>query len=167
VVDVGGGNGLLLATILRANLEMRGILFDRPEVVVGATEVLRDAGVADRCTIVDGDFFETVPTAGDAYILRQVIHDWDDSRAHRILKNCRDAMPAKGKVLVVERAVADDYRQTIAALHSDLEMLVNLGGIQRTAPEYRALLADADFNLTNVISVGDAAQFSVFEGTPT
>jgi hypothetical protein len=166
VVDGGGGNGQLIATILQANAEMSGILFDRPEVVRGAAEVLQRAGVADRCTIVGGDFFESVPTAGDAYILRQIIHDWNDSAAHVILRNCRDAIPQNGKVLIVERGVAENYRQTIPALYSDLEMMVNLGGLQRTEAEYGALFADAHFTLTNVIEVGDAAQYSVFEGTP-
>jgi hypothetical protein len=145
---------------------MRGVLFDRPEVVAGATAVLEEAGVAERCSIVRGDFFEAVPEGGDAYVLRQIIHDWDDSRAIMILTNCRRAMQSSGRLLVVERPVAMNSRETLSALHSDMEMLVNVGGLQCTEAEYRALFVDAGFRVTNVVPLGDAARYSVFEGTP-
>lgn len=158
LIDVGGGHGLLLATILREHPAMRGVLFDRPEVVAGARVTLEAAGVAERCELVGGDFFATVPPGGDAYLLRQVIHDWDDARATVILANCRRAMPEAGRLLVVERAIAPDYRQALPVLHLDLEMLVNVGGMQRTDAEYAALFATVGLHLSAVIPLGDAAQ---------
>ena len=166
LVDVGGGHGLLLATVLQAYPAMRGVLFDRPEVVVGAAAVLEEAGVADRCEIVGGNFFADVPPGGDAYMLRQIIHDWDDARAAAILANCRRAMQEPGRLLVVERRIAPDYRQALPELHVDLEMLVNVGGLQRTDAEYGTLFAATGFRLTKIVPLGDAAQFSVFEGVP-
>ena len=165
LVDVGGGHGLLLATILQAHPDLQGVLFDRPEVVAGASATLAE-GVATRCEIVGGDFFTAVPPGGDAYLLRQIIHDWDDDRATAILANCRRAMHERGRLLVVERAIASDYRDTLPVLHLDLEMLVNVGGLQRTAADYDALFAAAGFRLSRIVPLGDAAQFSIFEGQP-
>jgi O-methyltransferase/methyltransferase family protein len=166
LVDVGGGQGLLLATVLRAHPAMRGVLFDRPEVVAGAGATLEAAGVAERCEVVGGDFFRAVPPGGDAYLLRQVVHDWDDARAAVILAHCRGAMGRAGRLLVVERALASDHRRAMPELHLDLEMLVNLGGLQRTDAEYGALFAAAGFRLSAIVPLGDAAHFSVFEGLP-
>ncbi len=165
LVDVGGGHGLLLATILQAYPAMRGVLFDLPEVVAGAAPALEEAGVADRCEVGGGDFFAAV-APGDAYILRQIIHDWDDDRATVILANCRRAMQGVGRVLVVERAIGRDYRQALQVLHLDLEMLVNLSGLQRTDAEYGALFAAAGFRLGTVVPLGDPLHYSVFEGVP-
>lgn len=167
LVDVGGGHGLLLATVLQAHPEMQGTLFDRPEVVAGATTVLHGAGIADRCAIVAGDFFVSVPTGADAYILRQIIHDWNDDQAIHILKNCRRALHGRGKVVVVERRLGHDYREALPVLHLDLQMLVNLGGGERTDEEYDVLFAAAGFQLTTIIPLHDSAQFTVFEGVPT
>jgi hypothetical protein len=166
LVDVGGGHGLLLATVLRAHPTMRGVLFDRPEVVAGASAQLEAVGVADRCEVVGGDFFVDIPTGGDAYVLRNIIHDWDDERALQILKNCSRAMRGQGKLLVVERTIAPDYRQAMPVLHLDLEMLVVPGGAQRTEAEYRTLFGAAGFGLTAVVPLNDPSQYSVFEGVP-
>jgi hypothetical protein len=166
LVDVGGGHGLLVATVLQAYPALQGVLFDLPEVVAGASTVLEAAGVADRCQIVGGDFFTGVPADGDAYLLRQILHDWNDARAAAILENCRRAMSSVGKVLVIESTIAPEYRQAIPSLQLDLEMLVVLGGRQRTEAEYRVLFAVAGFHLSRVIPLGDATQFSVFEGVP-
>ncbi|MBJ7593711.1 MAG: methyltransferase [Candidatus Dormibacteraeota bacterium] len=164
LVDVGGGHGLLLATVLQAYPAMRGVLYDLPEVVAGAAPALEVAGVADRCEVVGGDFFATVAPGGDAYVLRQIIHDWDDARAAAILTNCRRAMEDGGKVLVLERAIAPDYRQAMAELHLDMEMLVNVGGIQRTEAEYGALFAASGLRLSAVVPLGDTLHYSVYEG---
>lgn len=164
VVDVAGGQGLLLATILQAYPTMRGVLFDRPAVVAGARATLEAAGVAERCEVVGGDFFASVPAGGDAYILRQILHDWDDARATKILENCRRAMGQTGKVLVIEGIIAPDYRKALPVLQLDLEMLVNYGGRQRTQAEYEALFAAANFRLSAVVPLHDLGQFSVFEG---
>jgi O-methyltransferase domain/Dimerisation domain len=166
LVDVGGGHGLLLATILQAYPTMRGILFDRPEVVLGAPMLLEAAGVADRCDVRSGDFFEHVPDGADAYVLRQIIHDWNDSAATRILRNCHDAIPASGKLLVIERRLERDYRNALLVLLLDMQMLVTLGGGERTDDEYRLLFAAAGFDLSAIAPLHDAAGFAVFEGTP-
>ena len=166
LVDVGGGHGRLLTTILQTYPSMRGTLFDRPEVVAGAAAALEGAGVAGRCDIVAGDFFAGVPDGGDAYTLRQIIHDWDDERAVRILRNCRGALDSRGKVLVVERRLDRDYRRALPVLHVDMQMLVNLGGRERTDEEYDRLFADTAFQLTAIVPLNDPAQFAVFEGHP-
>jgi O-methyltransferase domain/Dimerisation domain len=164
IVDVGGGHGLFLATILQSYPAMRGVLFDQPEVVQGAAAALEMAGVADRCEIAAGDFFAAVPPGGDAYLLRQIIHDWDDAQAITILTNCRRAMHESGKVLVVERALAADHREALGALHLDMEMLANLGGLQRTDAEYGVLFEAAGLRPGAIVPLGDTDQFSVFEG---
>jgi hypothetical protein len=166
IVDIGGGHGLFLATILQAYLALHGVLFDQPEVVAGASAALATAGVADRCEIVGGDFFVEVPQGGDIYLLRQIIHDWDDERATLILANCRRAILSTGKVLVVEGVIDADYQQSLPVLQLDLEMLVNYGGLQRTKGEYRALFVAAGFQLGNVIPLNDSGQFSLFEALP-
>ena len=163
LVDVGGGHGLLLATILQAYPAMRGVLFDRAEVVEGAMETLKAAGVADRCEIVGGDFFAAVPQGGDAYLLRQIIHDWDDAQAVAILTQCRRAMQASSRLLVIERTVPPDHHQALGVLHLDMEMLVNMGGIQRTDAEYGTLFESAGLRLRAIVPLGDADQFSVYE----
>jgi len=165
IVDVGGGQGFLLATILRSNPSVRGVLFDLPEVVAGADQVI--ASVKDRCEVVGGSFFDAVPEGGNVYILRQIIHDWNDERAMTILRNCRAAMGAAGKVLLIERQIASDHREAMRVLHVDLEMLVNAGGMERTDDEYRSLFARAGFELTKIVPLQDGAGFSLFEGVPS
>ena len=156
LVDVGGGNGAFLAAILRANPALRGMLFDLPHVVAGASGVLADAGVASRCTIAAGSFFESVPEGGDAYILKRIIHDWDDERAVAILTACRRAMKRGGRLLIVDevlprRAAASD---ATSAFLLDLEMLVGTsGGRERTEEEFRTLLTDTGFAFARVVPV--------------
>lgn len=163
LVDVGGGHGTLLASILKANPSMRGVLFDLPEVVVGARDTLSADGVADRCTVVGGSFFDSVPSGGDAYIMKSIIHDWDDNASVAILRNCRAAMSPGGRVLLVERIVPGpdepDYSKLL-----DLEMLVIPGGKERTGDEYAALLARAGLKLTRVVAIGPGP--SVIEAVP-
>ncbi|HEV2236097.1 MAG TPA: methyltransferase [Ktedonobacterales bacterium] len=165
VVDVGGGQGRLLATVLHAHPAMRGVLFDRPPVIEAARASLAAAGVLERCELVGGDFFAAVPS-GDAYLLRQVLHDWDEARATAILASCGRAMAADGRVLVIERVVAPDYHQALPTLSMDMVMLVLLGGLQRTEDEYRALFTGAGLRLARVAPLGDEDQFSIFEGVP-
>jgi hypothetical protein len=167
VVDVGGGHGFLLATILRANPTMRGVLFDLPDVVTGAGQVLENFAVRDRCEVVGGSFFDALPTGGDAYVLRQIVHDWDDDRALAILRNCRAAMNGMGKIFIIEREIAPHHREAMRVLHVDLEMLVNVGGMERTNAEYRSLFENAGFRLTSIVPLVDVAGFSVFEGVCT
>jgi O-methyltransferase domain/Dimerisation domain len=163
LVDVGGGHGRLLASILQAYPRMRGILFDLPQVVDGATGLLEAAGVTDRCECVGGSFFDAVPEGGDAYILSVVIHDWDDQQATTILKNCRTAMGAAGRVLLVERVIAASGPSLEDAL-CDLEMLVGPGGRERTREEFRTLFAGVGFELSRIVPL--TFSYNVVEGVP-
>ncbi len=169
IVDVGGGNGTLIATILRANPSLRGVLFDLPAGVEGAAALLSAAGVADRCQIIQGDFFQSVPEGHDTCILKSVIHDWDDDHAIAILRNCRRAMPAHGKLLVVEPvlpAVVERSDQVQRMVMADINMLVCAGGRERTEAEFQALFTSADFRLTAVIPAPAPSILSVIEGVP-
>ena len=162
VADIGGGKGTLLAAILRAHGHLRGVLLDRPPVAAEAAGVLRAAGVADRCEIVPGDFFQGVPDGADAYILANVLHDWDDADSVRIMGACRRAMAPDGRVLIVERLIPDDPAEAVPVLLSDLNMLVVTGGQERTDAEYRQLLAAAGLSLAKTQPV--APPYGVIEG---
>lgn len=161
VVDVGGGKGSLLAAILQANQEVRGALFDAPHVVEAARDYLTSEGVMPRCEVIGGDFFQSAPSA-DTYVLRWIIHDWDDERSIAILKNCRKAMSPAGKVLLVE-AVLKPGTATSFAKFLDLNMLVMTGGRERTEAEYANLLKAAGLNLTRIIPT--RTEMSVIEAT--
>jgi O-methyltransferase domain/Dimerisation domain len=162
VADIGGGKGTLLAAILRAHGHLRGVLFDRPPVVADAAEVFRAAGVADRCEIVPGDFFQGVPEGADAYLLANVLHDWDDADSVRILGACRRAMAKDGRVLIIERLIPDNPADAVPVLLSDLTMLVVTGGQERTNAEYGQLLDEAGLSLAKVQPV--APPYGVIEG---
>lgn len=161
LVDVAGGHGKLIAGILQAHPAMRGMLFDMPHVLAGAAPVLEAAGVADRCQLVSGDFFESVPGGGDAYLLRRILHDWDDERSTAILERCHRAMPEHGKLLVLEGVIQPPNRPDPAKL-LDLQMLVGAGGCERTEAEWQTLLAGAGFALTKVYRA--SAETSIIEG---
>jgi hypothetical protein len=146
VVDVAGGNGEFLGRILTAEPHLRGVLLERAHTVEAARDTLARAGVADRCELVAGDFTEFVPGGGDAYLLSRVLHDWNDARCATILRNCAEAMPAHAELLIVERLLPEDDSLSLA-LAWDIHMLCNVGGRERTAAHYAALLADAGFEL--------------------
>ena len=150
VVDVGGGHGALLAGLLQSSPTTRGILFDQPHVVAGAEPVLTAAGVEDRCTRIGGDFFEAVPSGGDAYVLAQILHDWDDDHSITILEQCRKVIPVDGRLLVVEIVLPPGEEPSFGKW-IDLQMLVLAGGRERTAREYEELLLAAGFALGRVI----------------
>lgn len=146
VVDVGGGDGTLLVAILRAHPRLEGVLFDLPEVVSLARKCIADAGVAERCAIVSGDAFASVPGDGDCYLLSRVIHDWDDERAGAILRNCRRALPQHGSLLLFERlapAMPEASPAGRAAALTDLTMLIATGGRERTEAQYHTLLLES------------------------
>jgi hypothetical protein len=164
VVDVGGGTGTLLASILEAHPGSRGILFDQEHVISGAGEVLRAAGVADRCNVFGGSFFEWVPEGGDAYVLKFIIHDWEDEECVAILHTCREAMAPEAVVLVIERDLGPPNENAVAKL-SDLNMLVMPGGRERTEDEYAALLDQADLRLRGTHPT--ASGHVVMEATPS
>lgn len=162
VVDVGGGTGALLAAILGAHPGLHGILIDQPHVVAAAGAFMERAGVLDRCRIVGGSFFDAVPEGADAYVLRSVIHDWEDVDAIRILTMVGNAMAADGRVLLMERIVAPPNEGRDAKF-SDLNMLVAPGGRERTREEFEALLGLAGLRVAAVI---DAGGFAVIEALP-
>ncbi|MDM0078219.1 methyltransferase [Variovorax sp. J2P1-59] len=159
VVDVGGGTGALLAAVLTAHPGLQGILFDQPHVVAAAGAFMQRAGVSDRARIVGGSFFDEVPEGADAYVLRSVVHDWDDVDGVRILATVRKAMAADGCVLLVERVIAPPNEGRDAKF-SDLNMLVAPGGRERTREEFEALLGPAGLRVAAVI---DAGAFGVIE----
>ena len=163
IVDVGGSYGTLLTAILRSHPGAQGILFDQPHVVAAAEEHLAAAGVTDRCIAVGGDFFVEIPAGRDAYILAQILHDWDDERSVAILRQCRRAMPAHGKLLVVE-LVLPSGEEPFFGKWLDLHMLVLLGARERTAPEYEALFRATGFTLGRVVPTATGP--SIVEGIP-
>jgi hypothetical protein len=160
LTDIAGGHGYLLAQALKANPNMGGILFDVASVIAGAKDLLEEEGVAERVEKVSGDFFSLVPKNADAYIMKHIIHDWDDERAIKILQNIQQAMNADGKVLIVEVVVPEGNEPHYSKL-LDLEMLTSPGGVERTAAEYRELLAAAGLRLTRIVPT--KSPFSIIE----
>jgi C-methyltransferase len=163
IVDVGGGHGPLLAAILAAAPGSRGVLYDLPRVVADAPNLLRERGVADRVRIAEGSFFDSVPGDGDAYILKNIMHDWPDQKAVQILRNVRTAAGSRATVLLVELVIPNHDRD-FPGKWVDLEMMLNLGARERTAPEYRDLLSEAGLHMTRVVQT--ASPLSVVEAKP-
>lgn len=151
IVEVGGGHGSFIASILKAYPNMQGTLFDQPDVVTGAKNIIETEGLENRCKIVGGDFFELVPSGGDAYILKNVIHDWDDEQAIVILRNCYQAMVHEGELLLIETVIPPSNEPSFSKL-LDLELVALTGGCERTEAEYERLLKAAGFQLTDIIS---------------
>jgi len=163
LVDVGGATGNLLSTILATHGGLRGILFDLPHVVGDAPPLLKQRGVEDRVEIQPGSFFEFVPSGGDAYMLSHVIHDWSEAQCLTILGNCRRAMASDNRLLLIEMVLASGDAYHPGKL-TDIVMLNVPGGQERTEPEYRELLAKAEFRLTRVVPTDSAV--SVIEAVP-
>jgi len=164
LVDVGGGHGILLSTILGANPSLKGILFDRPAVVENASVLLQHEGVAARCEIAEGDFFAGIPAGGDAYILKYIIHDWDDTRAQKILENCRKAMGPEGRLLVVDTVIPAKNTPFIGKLKDIVMLAITSGGMERTDVEFQNLFASAGFKLNRIIPTRTIV--SIIEGIP-
>jgi hypothetical protein len=168
IVDVGGGQGWLLATILAKTPATRGILFDLEHVIEAARPVVARQGVADRCTLVPGSFFESIPPGGDAYIMKWIIHDWGDDDATRILRNVRAVIPATGRLIIFdrvlpERVTAGDQLVQNGTL-MDLNMLVNVTGRERTESQFRTLLSGAGFRLLSARMTSSG--LGIVEGAP-
>ena len=163
VVDIGGGQGAMIAAVLAAHANTHGILFDRPDVVARAQPVLEAAGVAGRCAVVGGSFFETIPDGGDAYLLKYILHDWDDTASLAILTACRRVFRPEGRLLIMERIVGSP-NDGLETKTSDLNMLVSPGGQERTADEFAALLANTRFRLERIIEV--TPRLSIIEAAP-
>jgi hypothetical protein len=153
--------------VIRAVLErhptMRGVLFDLPAVGERARTETAAGGLTGRCQVVGGSFFEAVPTGADAYLLRHIIHDWDDERSVTILRHCRAAMGPGGRLLVVEGVVPPGNEPSVSKRY-DLSMLVVVGGMERTEGEYRALFAASGFRLTRIVPT--RTWVAVIEGAP-
>lgn len=154
IVDIGGGDGALLARILARSRNVSGTLFDQAHVVAAADEVLRAAGIAERCEVVAGSFFEQVPRGGDLYLLKFILHNWQDEPARSILRRCREAMKQGTRLLVIERLLGPPNEGSDSKF-SDLNMFVNVTGCERSQEEFAALFAGAGFALRNTIPLGE------------
>jgi len=163
IIDVGGGVGTLMMSILRSSPEITGVVFDLPDVIAVAEQRVERAGLAARCDCVGGSFFETAPADGDAYIMASIIHDWDADHCRRILATCRAAMPSSAKLLLVEMVIPAGNAPFFGKL-LDLEMLVCFGGQERTEEEYRELLNATGFRLTRVVPTRTPS--SILEALP-
>jgi hypothetical protein len=161
VADIGGGNGSQLTEILKKHDRMKGILFDLPHVIERAKKGIHASGLLDRCRLVTGSFFDAVPEGADAYILRHIIHDWDEDKSLTILRNCHRAMPAASKLLVIE-SVIPPGNEPFLGKFLDLHMLLIPGGKKRSENEYRALFEQAGFELRRIVPTG--TEVSIVEG---
>ncbi|HXS26330.1 MAG TPA: methyltransferase [Steroidobacteraceae bacterium] len=166
VLDLGGGYGAVLAVLLASHPAMRGAVCDLAFLAQPATRYLERAGVADRARFVAGDFFRSVPRGYDAHVMKFVIHDWDDEHAAHILRNCRAAAAPSARVILLEQVVPDALGTSVAdqaVIRADLTMMT-VGGKERTADEYRALMAGAGWRLERIVKA--SAEFSVLEAAP-
>ncbi len=164
LMDVGGGNGMLLAAILKAHPGLRGVLADLPHAIERATHLGFLGGeLASRSAMHSGDFFQEVPSGCRAYLMKHVIHDWDDERARNILANCRRAVPKDGALLLVEWALREGNAPS-AGKFTDVVMMLMTGGKERTVEEYRDLLSQSGFRLNQVIST--ACDLNLIEALP-
>ncbi|TDH17814.1 methyltransferase [Segetibacter sp. 3557_3] len=161
VVDVGGGHGFLLASLLKKYPHLKGILFEVPVIAEEAKSLMDAYGVGDRCERINGDFAESVPAGGDIYILKHIIHDWNDEQCVTILANCRKAMAPGGKLLVVEMVLPEGNEPSIGKF-LDLQMLLFLPGCERTEAEYRTLFEKAGLEVSRVLPT--PSPFSIIEG---
>ncbi|ESA38711.1 o-demethylpuromycin o-methyltransferase [Leptolyngbya sp. Heron Island J] len=163
LVDIGGSYGALITPILIENSQIQGILFDLPQVVNDAGTLMEEAGITNRCEIVSGDFFISVPTNGDAYILSQILHNFNDESCIRILKNIRRSMKEDGKLLVIQAVIPEGNEPCFNKL-LDLElMIIDTGAKERTENEYREIFQSAGFHLTEILS--PSGPVSILEGT--
>jgi hypothetical protein len=160
IVDVAGGHGRLLAAILASAPNAQGVLYDLPEVIAGATPLLRESNAAERVRLAEGSFFDGVPAGGDAYVLKHIIHDWDDNASKQILRNVRSAAAAGAALLLIETVVPEDDSASMSKW-TDMEMLLLNNGRERTAGEYRRLLDAAGFQMIRVVDT--ASRFSIIE----
>lgn len=161
LADIGGGNGSQIAAVLQRHPRMKGVLFDLPHVVERARGPLESAGLLDRCELVGGSFFEAVPPGADAYLMRHIIHDWNDEQALTILRNCHAAMSPHSRLLVVE-SVIPPGNEPFGGKFLDLVMLLIPGGKERTEVEYRTLFEQAGFALSRIVAT--ESEVSVIEG---
>lgn len=165
LVDVGGGMGHILAAILSVHQDLKGLLFDIEPTAALAKDFLRGCGLADRCKVLGGDFFVEVPGGYDAYVVKSVLHDWDDAKATAILKQCRQAMAGDSRLLIIEEVVLPGQVVGNPNRFVDLDLLIHLGGKERTEAEYAKIMGDAGFSLTRIAPL-EGSFLSVIEGNP-
>jgi len=163
LADIGGGNGSLISGVLQRYPEMRGLLFDLGHVMARAKANLQAAGLLERCQVMEGSFFESIPAGADAYLFRHIIHDWTDEQCIQILGHCRKVIPETGRVLLVECVVPKGNGPSISK-YFDMTMMTFPGGIERTEAEFEWLLKQAGFSLTSVTPT--SSMVSVVEGRP-
>ena len=162
VADIGGGTGSVLVQLLKTNQRLRGVVFDLPHAAGKARATIGEAALTDRCEFVAGDFFTDRLPAADVYVMAQILHDWDDAHAAPILDNCRRSLGDRGRLLLVEQILSDSPDRGILAL--DLQMLVILGGRERTETDWRTLLRAGGFDLQRIIPMN--TPFNLIEATP-
>jgi hypothetical protein len=165
LIDIGGGQGHIIAEILKQHPALKGALFDLPPTADVARTFLAGQGLSHRCEVCAGDFFQAVPAGYDAYVIKSVLHDWDDEKAVQILRHCRDAMPSQGRVLVIEIVVSPGQPMGHPHPMIDLEMMVTFGGKERTVHEFATLFSGAGLALEKVTPITDSF-FSVVEARP-
>ena len=164
IVDVGGGQGHLIAEIIRTDPSLRGVLYDLPQGVADAAVYLKDQGVEQHCQIITGSFFDSIPPGGDVYLLSRILHDWPNAKASEILKNCRKSIRDDGILLVREHVIPEGDAPSVGK-QLDLTMLIMLGGAERTEKEWRELLQESGFTLTRIVKTGQS--FDLIEAKPT
>ncbi|MDJ1134150.1 methyltransferase [Streptomyces iconiensis] len=167
VTDVGGGNGTLLSGVLSAHPALKGVVYDTEEGLAQAPATLERQGLTTRCSLVAGDFFRSVPGGADLYLLKSVVHDWTDEQVVTILTHCREVLPPTGRVLIVEPVLPEVVDTTTAGLTylGDLNMLVNVGGRERTRAEFEEVLRAAGLSLVSVTALPQAEPFCLIEAT--
>jgi len=163
LADIGGGNGSLIRSVLKRYPKMKGVLFDLGHVVGRAREGLKETGVADRCEVIEGNFFQTIPPGAGAHLFRHIIHDWTDEQCVQILSHCRKVIPQSGRLLVVECVVPPGNEKSISR-DFDMTMMTLPGGMERTAAEFRIVFKKAGFELTSITPT--STMVSVIEGKP-
>jgi AcrR family transcriptional regulator len=163
IVDLGGGHGALLQAILVAHPHVEGILYDLPAAIAGAVHRFEQAKCLDRCTLIGGDFLKWVPVGADTYVLKNILHDWDDERAGTILRNCRRAIREDGRLLVIE-SVLPEANEPSPGKIVDMTMLVIVGGAERTEAEYRSLLRESRFDVTRIMTA--TSGLNIIEAVP-
>jgi hypothetical protein len=163
LADIGGGNGSLIGTLLQRYPKLRGLMFELGHVAERARESLKAYGVDGRCSVIEGNFFQSVPSGADTYLFRHIIHDWNDEQSVQILNNCRKVIPKNGRLLIIEAVVPSGNGPSLAK-DFDMLMLVLPGGIERTEEEYKLLLRQAGFQLSSITPT--TSLISVVEGKP-
>jgi hypothetical protein len=163
IVDVGGGHGALLRSILREYPTLRGSVAEMPSLVDPATRAIANDGLANRCEAVECNFFDSVPAGGDCYLMKHIVHDWADERAQKLLRNIRAVIPSHGKLILAEAVIDDSPAPHLGKL-LDIEMMAFVGGRERTAEDFRRLLASSGFALQRIIPT--RSPLSLLESVP-